>query len=354
MDMDIEALLDAHDPDQTGTYDRACVRALLLSTLRRHASSGATPSPARGPMASSSSTGHARPSPAPSAAAAAAVPVPNWSGFFKKSVEERREQVALLRPGSSGGGGGEVAGPTASTSRQQTAVDQILEGGGLSVVAADAMVENCIGVLSMPLGLGLNFVLNGTAVPAVPMATEEPSVIAACSGAAKLIASAGGFETSTTGSVMIGQIQLIGVGGGAAAAGARGGAGGAGRARAADRRGQPPLRLDGGAGRRGDRHRAARRGPPRSGRAGRPRAAGAGCAAGEPKRPVVESPWSRLISTCQRFGHPPRLNHTRAAARRARARRRPRLDGGQPHQHRGGGPVGVGAGTRRPGRGRRR
>jgi hypothetical protein len=216
MDMDIEALLDAHDPDQTGTYDRSCVRALLLSTLRLHASSGAPPSPARGPMASSS-TGHARPSPAPSAAAAAAaVPVPNWSGFFKKSVEERREQVALLRPGSSGGGGGggEVVGLTASTSRQQTAVDQILEGGGLSVIAADAMVENCIGVLSMPLGLGLNFVLNGTAVPAVPMATEEPSVIAACSGAAKLIASAGGFETSTTGSVMIGQIQLIGVGGG--------------------------------------------------------------------------------------------------------------------------------------------
>ena len=52
------------------------------------------------------------------------------------------------------------------------------------------MVENCIGKLSMPLGLGLNFLINGKTY-SIPMSVEEPSVIAAASSAAKFIADNG-------------------------------------------------------------------------------------------------------------------------------------------------------------------
>lgn len=62
--------------------------------------------------------------------------------------------------------------------------------GGLSLQNANLMVENCIGKISYPLGLGLNFMINGQCY-SVPMAIEEPSVIAAASAAAKTISEAG-------------------------------------------------------------------------------------------------------------------------------------------------------------------
>jgi len=66
------------------------------------------------------------------------------------------------------------------------------------------MVENCIGKISIPLGLGLNFVINGKFFT-IPMAIEEPSIIAASSSAAKFIAdNGGGFFTHSTDPVMIG------------------------------------------------------------------------------------------------------------------------------------------------------
>lgn len=66
------------------------------------------------------------------------------------------------------------------------------------------MVENCIGKVSLPLGLGLNFLINGKYFT-VPMAVEEPSVIAAASSAAKFIAEKGnGFESYSTRPIMIG------------------------------------------------------------------------------------------------------------------------------------------------------
>jgi len=58
--------------------------------------------------------------------------------------------------------------------------------GKLSLARADMMVENCVGVLSLPMGLGLNFMINGTK-HVIPKAVEEPSVIAAASSAAKFI-----------------------------------------------------------------------------------------------------------------------------------------------------------------------
>jgi hydroxymethylglutaryl-CoA reductase len=80
--------------------------------------------------------------------------------------------------------------------------------GSLSMDIADHMVENVIGVFPEPLGIGVNFQINGKDY-LIPMATEEPSVIAAASYAAKMIRDGGGFHTSSTAPIMIGQIQLV-------------------------------------------------------------------------------------------------------------------------------------------------
>jgi hydroxymethylglutaryl-CoA reductase len=84
----------------------------------------------------------------------------------------------------------------------------ILRRGGLKPEIADYMIENCIGVLPLPLGLGLGFKINGKDY-IIPMAVEEPSVIAACSAIAKIIGEKGsGFVCQSTPPVMISQIQV--------------------------------------------------------------------------------------------------------------------------------------------------
>ncbi len=82
-------------------------------------------------------------------------------------------------------------------------------GSGLDVEVANQMVENTIGVLELPLGLGLNFKVNDRDY-LVPMAVEEPSIIAAVSHVAKIARQSGGFEAKCEGSTMIGQIQVVG------------------------------------------------------------------------------------------------------------------------------------------------
>ena len=67
---------------------------------------------------------------------------------------------------------------------------KILQNGGLSIELADNMIENCIGTMPLPLGLGIGFKINGKNF-IVPMAIEEPSVIAAASSITKLIAERG-------------------------------------------------------------------------------------------------------------------------------------------------------------------
>ena len=79
---------------------------------------------------------------------------------------------------------------------------------GLSLEQADHMVENAIGVFALPLGLGLNFIVNGREV-LVPMAIEEPSVVAGASFMARLARAGGGFTASSTPPIMIGQMQLL-------------------------------------------------------------------------------------------------------------------------------------------------
>jgi hydroxymethylglutaryl-CoA reductase len=84
----------------------------------------------------------------------------------------------------------------------------LARGAGLDLRRADKMVENCVGVLGLPIGLGLNFRVNGRDY-AVPMAIEEASVIAAVSKSALLVREAGGFEAEADPPRMIGQIQLL-------------------------------------------------------------------------------------------------------------------------------------------------
>lgn len=78
----------------------------------------------------------------------------------------------------------------------------------LDLASADKMVENVVGVIGLPLGLGMNLIVNGQRY-VVPMAVEEPSVIAALGSASKLIGEHGGFVAEATDPVLIGQIQIV-------------------------------------------------------------------------------------------------------------------------------------------------
>ena len=72
---------------------------------------------------------------------------------------------------------------------------------------ANQMIENAVGTFSLPLGLGLNLTVNGKDY-LVPMAVEEPSVVAAVSFASKIVREAGGFEAEADEPLMIGQVQV--------------------------------------------------------------------------------------------------------------------------------------------------
>jgi hydroxymethylglutaryl-CoA reductase len=115
------------------------------------------------------------------------------SGFYNMTLEERRLKL-----------------------EEQTAPglthDSLLPftTGGLTPDAADHMIENVIGLYSLPLGIALNFQVNGRDV-LVPMTLEEPSVVAGASFMAKLARAAGGFTATTTDPLMIGQMQVINV-----------------------------------------------------------------------------------------------------------------------------------------------
>ncbi len=81
---------------------------------------------------------------------------------------------------------------------------------GLGLQQADHMIENVVGVFGLPLGIATNFLINGRDV-LVPMAIEEPSVVAGASFAARLVRDGGGFKTSSDEPLMIGQIQVLDV-----------------------------------------------------------------------------------------------------------------------------------------------
>ena len=112
-------------------------------------------------------------------------------GFHKKPFKERLELVLPRQ-----------------LKRLFPQLTKSLLSGGLENETANLMVENCIGRLSVPVGVGIYFLINGKQYM-IPMCIEEPSVIAAASHAAKIISRGGGFEASSTPPVMIGQIQLL-------------------------------------------------------------------------------------------------------------------------------------------------
>ncbi|MBI1946682.1 MAG: hydroxymethylglutaryl-CoA reductase, degradative [Deltaproteobacteria bacterium] len=120
------------------------------------------------------------------------VPASRLPGFYQLSLAERRHLLA------------ERFGLTPAD------LETLEAAGGLTTVAADTMVENAVGVLGLPLGLALNFVVDGLPV-LVPMAVEEPSVVAACSHLARLAADGGGFTTSADPPFLVGQVQILDV-----------------------------------------------------------------------------------------------------------------------------------------------
>jgi hydroxymethylglutaryl-CoA reductase len=82
--------------------------------------------------------------------------------------------------------------------------------GSLPIDLADRMIENVVGMFPLPLGIAVNFLINENDY-LIPMAIEEPSVVAAASYAAKMVRDGGGFHTSSTAPIMIGQVQVVGV-----------------------------------------------------------------------------------------------------------------------------------------------
>ena len=175
---DGESIDDGSSTAATGTpaEDRVRASATLVAPT--------TDSPAAGPgpVPSSSSS-------APSAAAPSTA-----------SLQPARTAAARGRRWSSGAqdGGG---------------ADAVFPVHGLSDAIADNMIENCIGTVGLPVGLALNLVMNGTRY-VVPMAVEEPSIVAAVSNAGKTLAGAvgGGFlATHADRNVMIAQLQILDV-----------------------------------------------------------------------------------------------------------------------------------------------
>jgi len=112
------------------------------------------------------------------------------SGYYKKSVEERLDIIA----------------DKADLTDEEIAL--LGKGGGLTLEAADKMIENVVGTMAYPLGISVNFKINGRD-RLIPMAIEEPSVVAAASNMARLMRDGDGIKTSTTDPIMIGQIQVL-------------------------------------------------------------------------------------------------------------------------------------------------
>lgn len=110
--------------------------------------------------------------------------------FYQQSIPERLETLAQ----KTGLSAEEVAAYQAE--------------GGLSLEMADHMIENVVGLYSLPLGIAQNFVINGREV-LIPMVIEEPSVVASVSFMAKLARNGGGFEAGMSSQEMIGQLQVL-------------------------------------------------------------------------------------------------------------------------------------------------
>jgi len=115
----------------------------------------------------------------------------DFSGFYKLSLSERQKKIK----------------ESASLTEEELAV--ISDTGALKPEMANRMVENVIGAIHLPLGIATNFRINGKEI-IIPMALEEPSVIAGACRAAKLTLPEG-FKAEADEPVMMGQVQLVDV-----------------------------------------------------------------------------------------------------------------------------------------------
>jgi hydroxymethylglutaryl-CoA reductase len=111
-------------------------------------------------------------------------------GFYNLSLEERRSE--LISRGF----------------LNEEDLAALTGEAGINAQQADHMIENVIGLHSLPLGIASNFVINGREV-LIPMAIEEPSVVAGASFMAKLARAGGGFTAHTGPPEMIGQLQIL-------------------------------------------------------------------------------------------------------------------------------------------------
>ena len=114
------------------------------------------------------------------------------SGFYKLSVEERRTKVAEL------------------AKLTQDEVSALANTGELEELAADRMIENVIGTMSLPVGVATNFIIDDKPY-LIPFCVEESSIVAAASNMAKRCLKYGGFKTSNDDSIMVAQIQVLGL-----------------------------------------------------------------------------------------------------------------------------------------------
>ena len=120
------------------------------------------------------------------------MPTSRLPGFYEKTLAERAQIIQ------------------AAAALAPAALAALTGQAGLTAEQADHMIENVVGTYGLPLGVAANFVVNGREV-LVPMAIEEPSVVASASFMAKLARAGGGFTAESTAPEMIGQIQLLGV-----------------------------------------------------------------------------------------------------------------------------------------------
>lgn len=114
------------------------------------------------------------------------------SGFYDLSIKERWKELSE------------------QLNLSEKELDLLKNFGYMSFEEMDSLIENVIGSFQLPLGIACNFKINNKDY-LIPMCTEEPSVIAAASKAAKIARAQGGFRTSNIKPLMIGQVQILDV-----------------------------------------------------------------------------------------------------------------------------------------------
>ena len=120
------------------------------------------------------------------------MPVDNsrLKGFYKLTVDERRQLIAQ------------------SSNLSPEQITALANNGELDDNAADRMIENVIGTMSLPVGIATNFIIDKKQY-VIPFCLEESSVVAAASNMAKRCHAHGGFTSTNDGPMMIAQIQLL-------------------------------------------------------------------------------------------------------------------------------------------------